>query len=150
MAIATDERSVLDRAAEVLAELADRDLDGLTDDELHAEVLEFQRLRGALESAEARVLSRWDARRVWRVDGAKTAAAWLSAKQRLPIQTARQRVRHARAMRTLPEVERAWGAGEIDRTHLITLLGARTPRTRGAFETDHKVLLDAARTMGFP
>ncbi|MGH9085770.1 MAG: DUF222 domain-containing protein [Acidimicrobiales bacterium] len=149
MAIATDERSVLDRAAEVLAELAALDLDALRDDELSETVLAFQRLRGALESAEARVLARWDARRVWRIDGAKTAAAWLAGEQRLPIQTARQRVRHARAMRMLPEVECAWSAGEIDRTHLITLLGARTPRTRDAFETDHKVLLDAARTMGF-
>ncbi|MGH9085208.1 MAG: DUF222 domain-containing protein [Acidimicrobiales bacterium] len=149
MAVATDERSVLDRAAEVLAELADRDLDGLADGELTETVLGLQRLRGALGVAEARVLARWDARKVWRDDGARTAAAWLAAKQHLPVQTARQRLRHARAMRTLPEVERAWRVGEIDRTHLITLLGARTPRTRDAFETDHKVLLDAARTMGF-
>ncbi len=50
---------------------------------------------------------------------------------------------------TSPTVESAWGAGEIDRTHLATMLSKRTPRTAVAFGRDHKVLLDAARTQGF-
>ena len=58
--------------------------------------------------------------------GAKTGAAWLAWKQRVPIQVARQRLRHARALRTLPAVEEAWAAGDIDRAHVTTLLGART------------------------
>ncbi|MGQ0431438.1 MAG: DUF222 domain-containing protein [Microthrixaceae bacterium] len=123
--------------------------DGLTSGELSDALLRMQRLRGQLEAAEARVLARWDADRVWQDSGAKSGAAWLAREQRLPIQTTRQRIRHARALRTLPAVEHAWSAGEIDRTHLITLLGARTPRTREQFETDHKLLLDSARTRGF-
>ncbi|HUS61887.1 MAG TPA: DUF222 domain-containing protein, partial [Acidimicrobiales bacterium] len=81
--------------------------------------------------------------------GAKSGAAWLAREQRLPIQTTRQRIRHARALRTLPEVEAAWAAGEIDRAHLITLLGVRTPRTKHQFDTDHTELLHSARTKGF-
>jgi hypothetical protein len=149
MVAATDDRSVLAAAAAALVDLAGLDLDTLTSEELSDAVLEMQRLRGTLEAAEARVLARWDAERVWQSSGARTAAAWLSCKERIPIQTARQRIRHARAIRTLPDVEAAWAAGEIDRTHVITLLGARTVRTRAAFDTDHKALLDTARTRGF-
>ena len=144
-----DPASVLERAATALSELRELDLDPLSTAELSSAVLELQKLRGSLEVAEARALSRWDANRCWQVDGAKTGAAWLAWRQHLPISEARRRIRHARAMRSLPDVERAWAAGEIDRTHVITLLGVRTPRTKEAFDTDHKVLLDAARTLGF-
>ena len=92
---------VLDRARAVLAELGDIDLDGLGDDTLTAAVLGTQRLRGALDVAEARVLSRWDAQRCWQPSGSKTGAAWLAWKPRVPIQVASQRLRHARALRDL-------------------------------------------------
>ncbi len=141
--------SVLDAAASALGALMSLELDGRSPAELNEVVLGAQRLRGALDAAEARVLARWDAERSWQLDGAKTAPSWLAWKQRLPIQVARQRVRHARALRALPEVEAAWAAGEIDRSHLTTMLGVRTARTKEAFETDHQVLLDAARTRRF-
>ena len=140
---------VLERAAAALDELSELDLDPLSSPELSGLVLEMQKLRGRLEVAEARAVSRWDANRVWQLDGAKTGAAWLAWKQHLPVGEARRRVRHARAMRSLPAVERAWAAGEIDRAHVITLLGVRTPRTKEAFDDDHKTLVDWARTLGF-
>ncbi len=145
----TDDRSVLQLAAEALAALDDLDPRSLTTGELNDAVLLMQRMRCQLEATEARVLATWDADRVWQSDGAKTGAAWLARQQRIPIQTARQRIRHARALRTLPEVASAWSAGEIDRPHLITLLGVRTARTAEAFEHEHKELLDVARTRGF-
>ena len=95
------------------------------------------------------MLSRWDAQGAWRASGAKTGAAWLAWKQRVPIQVARQRLRHARAMRTLPAIEEAWAAGDIDRAHVTTLLGARTARTAEVFDADHERLLGLARTHGF-
>ena len=146
---AADVAGVLDRAASVLAELRVLDLDGVGDDVLSDTVLELQRLRGSLEVAEARVLVRWEAQGCWRSSGAKTAAAWLAWKERLPMGLARQRIRHARVLRQMPAVEQAWGDGEIDRSHLTTLLGARTPRTAVVFDTGHKVLLDMAREGSF-
>lgn len=140
---------LLAEAARVIAALGELDLDALSDGELGGAVLELQRLRGGLEVAEARVLARWDARGVWRADGAKTGAAWLAWRQRIPIQVARQRLRHARALRDLPEVEAAWADGDIDRSHLTTLLGVCTARTQAAFTDEHGVLLDAARVQGF-
>ncbi len=140
---------VLERAEAVLAELHDADLDGLADDTLTDAVQALQRLRGSLESAEAAVLSRWDAQGCWRGSGAKTGAAWLAWRQRLPVQVARQRLRHARVLRTLPAVGQAWAAGEVDRAHLSAMLGVRTARTAGAFDTGHETLLGLARTSTF-
>jgi hypothetical protein len=136
-------------ATAALRALAAIDLDTFTGDELTEAVLDLQKVRGALDVAEARVLSRWDAQGEWRPSGARSGAAWLAWKQRLPIGVARQRIRHARAMRDLPAVEEAWRNGEIDRAHVTTLLGVRTARTRAAFEHDHERLLDAARSTWF-
>jgi hypothetical protein len=141
---------VLERARAVLAELRDADLDGAADDTLTDAVLAVQRLRGTLDVAESRVLSRWDAQRCWQPSGAKTGAAWLAWKQRVPVGVARQRLRHARAMRTLPAIERAWGVGDLDRAHVTTLLGARNARTARLFDGDgHEWLLSIARSYGF-
>ena len=141
---------VLDRARAVLAELRDVDLDGLADDTLSEAVLSMQRLRGGLDVAEARVLSRWDAQRCWQPSGAKSGAAWLAWKQRVPIGVARQRLRHARALRDLPAIEEAWATGDLDRAHITTLFGARTARTVDEFDGDgHERLLELARSYGF-
>ena len=140
---------VLAAARSALAALHHLDLDGTTDDELSAVVMACQCLRGALEAAEARAIGEWDRRRTWRASGAKTGAAWLSSKQRLPIAEARRRLRHARLVRRYPTVGEAWARGEIDRTHLTTLFGVRTTRTEDDFDTEHEDLLDSARTRGF-
>jgi hypothetical protein len=148
--MAVDLADVLDRAGAVLAELRGADLDGVGDDALSDAVLAMQRLRGGLDVAEAQLLSRWDAQGAWRASGAKTGAAWLAWKERVPIEVARQRMRHARALRTLPAVEEAWGTGDLDRAHVVTLLGARNARTAAAFDVDgHEWLVDVARRFGF-
>ncbi len=141
---------VLDRADAVLAELHGLDLDGLADESLTEAVMATQRLRGRLDVAEARLLSRWDAQRCWQPSGAKTGAAWLAWQQRIPVGVARQRLRHARALRTLPAVEAAWGEGCIDRSHVTTLLGARNARTAEVFDAEgHEWLLGIALEHGF-
>lgn len=147
--MAADLGSLIGRAAALLDELASVDLDGVTADELTEAVLEAQRLRGRLDVAEARVLARWDAARVWRGDGAVTAASWLAQRLRLPLAVARQRLRHARALRSLPAVEAAWRSGDLDRSHVTTLLGVRTARTAEAFDAGHEELLEVARSQPF-
>jgi hypothetical protein len=141
--------ALLHAAADALDGLASLDLDTVVGADLTAAVMRFQELRGALDVAEARVLARWDTLGEWRPSGAKTAAAWLAWQQHIPIGAARQRLRHGRELRDLPSVEKAWAAGEIDRSHVTTMLGKRTARTEQAFERDHEMLLDAARAVGF-
>jgi len=141
--------ALLEQAGAALARLSEIDLDRARCGELTDAVMRMQELRGALEAAEARVLARWDSSGEWRPSGAKTAAAWLAWKQHVPIGVARQRLRHARAMRDLPLIEQAWIDGQIDRSHITTMLGARTARTEKAFERDHEILLEGARSIGF-
>ena len=86
--------ALLEAAADALDGLAALDLDTLAGDDLTDAVLRLQELRGAFDVAEARVLARWDTLGEWRPSGAKTAAAWLAWKQRIPIGVARQRLRH--------------------------------------------------------
>lgn len=141
--------SAIGAARQALAALHELDLGGSSDGELSGAVMAAQELRAALEAAEARLLGEWDRRRIWRAGGAKTGAAWLSSRQRLPIGEARRRLRHARLVRRYPAVGAAWAAGEIDRAHLTTLFGVRTPRTADAFDAEHEDLLGSARTRGF-
>ena len=139
----------LEAAADALDGLASLDLDGLVGEQLTGAVL---RTAGAPRRLRCRRSPGHGAMghpRGVAPSGAKTAAAWLAWKQRIPIGVARQRVRHARAMRDLPPVEKAWANGEIDRSHVTTMLGKRTARTEKAFERDHEFLLDAARSVGF-
>jgi hypothetical protein len=140
---------LLAAARAALGALHQLDLDGATDAELTEAVMACQALRGSLEAAEARAIGEWDRRRTWRADGAKTGAAWLSSRQRLPIAEARRRHRHARLVRRYPTVGEAWAAGEVDRSHLTTLFGVRTARTEEAFDAEHEDLLASARTRGF-
>src|SRR3546814_16383966 len=116
----TDEHSPADPLAvaeQALAALDDVELDGLSASELNALVERFQRPRCRLEAAEATTISRWDARRAWQLDEAKTRAAWIAWKSPLPIDVARKRERHAPALRPLPDLPAGWAAGEHPRTH---------------------------------
>ena len=142
-----DAAALLDGASVAVAQV---DPEGMTSGELTEAVLAMQRLRARLEATEARVLARWDADRVWQPSGAKSGAAWLAREQRLPIQTTRQRIRHARALRTLPEMDAGvgrWG----DRPHPSghDARPSAPPAPSIVFDTDHKELLDSARTRGF-
>jgi hypothetical protein len=149
VSVATELAELIGRTAAVLHELGAADLDGLPDAELSDAVEAMQPLRGALEVAEARLIGRWEAQGSWRASGARSAAAWLAWRHHLPTGVAAQRVRHARALRDLPAVADAWAAGELDRTHVVTLLGTRNHRTAAAFDDQHKVLVDVARTESF-
>jgi hypothetical protein len=144
-----DVDAALQAAREALAALGSVELDGVEGEHLSSALMSLQELRGALEAAEARVLSEWDRQRTWRASGARTGAAWLSSRQRIPIAEARRRLRHARLTRRYEAVAEAWAAGEIDRTHLTTLFGARTTRTSEAFDDEHEDLLESAKTRGF-
>lgn len=130
-------------------ELQQADLDALTADQLNEAVVALQTAKARLEAAEAQVVARWDARRCWDVDGARSGAAWLTWRCRIPGNVAQQRIRHARAARELPAVAAAWAAGEIDHSHVAALLCVRNPRTEERFVEGHLDLLDAARALRY-
>ncbi|MBW3537711.1 MAG: DUF222 domain-containing protein, partial [Actinobacteria bacterium] len=68
----------------------------------------LHRCLARLEAATTRATAAFDAGREWEADGARSAAAWLTGRCRLPASTARRRVRLGRECRHLPATEEAW------------------------------------------
>jgi hypothetical protein len=130
-------------------ELEQRDLDLLSASELDGEIAELVRQRSRLEAVEAQMLARWDASQEWRATGARSAAACLAWRTRLPLQECSRRLRLGRAVRSLPKVASAWVAGRIDAAHVHALLRAQNPRTTPAFDEAHEHLVDLAEAQGF-
>ena len=111
----------VDLAAPVLAPLAAAvdgmvalDLHSLSDDELSALLVGLEREVSRLEGVRARMVSRWDARKVWTLDRARSAASWLARRCRIPLKVARRQVWLARSLRDMPATARA----PVSYTHL--------------------------------
>ncbi len=92
--------------------------DGDTVVALHAEL-------ERLTAVATRAMAAFDAGRSWEDDDARSAAAWVAAECRVPLEAARRRVRLGRRLRALPAVEAAWLAGEIGEAHADVLAKAR-------------------------
>lgn len=111
------------------------------------------RLTKELSRAEAvvtRVTGAWDTSRVWEVDGARTAGAWLTHKARLPKPAIWRRLRLAKALRGLPAAEAAWLAGEIDGAHVSALSSACcTSALSDAMRRDEPMLVRHAKAMTY-
>ncbi len=60
-----------------------------------------------LSAVTTRAVATFDAGRSWEADGARTASAWLAGRCRMPVETARRRVRLGRALRHMGVVEAA-------------------------------------------
>ncbi len=99
------------------------DLDRLGDD--------IAELSAHLEAATARLLDlirQFDARGGWNT-GFRSCAAWLSWRVGLDLGAARERVRVARALGTLPALAEALGRGELSYAKVRALTRVATPET---------------------
>ena len=112
-------------------------------------IVELHRCLARLEAATTRAVARFDARREWDADGARSAAAWLTGRCRLPRQAARRRVRLGRALRQLPAAERAWLAGEVGEAQVAALARVRTPGTEEALADDEEMLVGQASSLRY-
>jgi hypothetical protein len=112
-------------------------------------VVALQRAAERLACVLTRAVAAFDAGRSWEADGARTASAWLAARCRMPVESARRRVRLGRALRHMGVVEAAWLAGEIGEAQVRLLAGARTPATAECFARDESMLVEQARTLGY-
>ena len=107
-------------------------------------VVAIHRQLQRLEAVATRASSAFEAAGTWTPDGARSAAAWLATRCRLPLSTARRRLRLGRALRDMARAEAAWLAGDIDAARVGALSDARTPRTTECFERDEAMLVDQA------
>jgi hypothetical protein len=98
-------------------------------------------LSGQIAAAEARLLAyiaEFDERDAWAGHGLLSCAHWLSWKTGLGPNAARERVRVARALRELPVIEEAFGAGRLSWSQVRAI-------TRVAGPQDQQTYLDVAR-----
>jgi hypothetical protein len=70
-----------------------------------------------------------DERKLWERDGATSMSAWLAGRYNLAWGTAREWVRVAHALRSLPRIAGAYGRGEISWDQLRPLTEFATPET---------------------
>jgi hypothetical protein len=127
-------------------ELVNMDPRALADDET---LVELDRQINRLMAVRTRATTRWDADQAWAPSGARSGAAWLAARTRIPIEDARRRVRLARDLGVLPCAEAAWLAGELHERHVTKLAVTRTPATEDAFAQDEAELVGWARSLPF-
>src|SRR5438552_2018927 len=71
-------------------------------------VVFLHRQLARLDAVTTRADAAFDARGEWETEAARSAASWIAARCRLPIPTARRRVRLGRALRHMPRVEATW------------------------------------------
>ncbi len=114
-----------------------------------ASIEELHRLASRLEAFVTEASAAFEANGEWAADGAKTAAAWIATRCRLPRAAARRRVRLARALRQLPECSRAWREGAIGADQAKAIAGARRHRTEAAMARDEAMLVGQGAQMGF-
>src|SRR5713101_6252815 len=94
---------------------------------------EIAELSAHLDAATARLLEvirAFDARGGWNT-GFRSCAAWLSWRVGLDLGAARERVRVARALGTLPLLAEALGRGELSYAKVRALTRVATPETEG-------------------
>src|SRR5216684_46230 len=92
---------------------------------------EIAELSAHLEAATARLLDRireFDAREGWNT-GFRSCAAWLSWRVGLDLGAARERVRVARALGTLPRMAEALARGEVSYAKVRAVTRVATPET---------------------
>ena len=134
---------MLDELDVLLDRLADADLSSSDAVErLHGQL-------ARLESTTTAAVGQWDAQVRWADDGARSGAAWLAWRCRVPLPSARRRVRLARALRDLPCTAEAWARGELDSAHVSALAAARTERTVEVMARDEAMLVEEASRSRF-
>jgi len=108
-------------------------------------LVDLHRQLERLLAVTTQVTAAFDASGAWKPDGAHSAAAWLATRCRLPMPTARRRVRLGRALRHLAVTETAWLGGDIGEAQVGLLAKARTPGTEEAMARDEELVSEARR-----
>lgn len=123
------------------------DLDTLDDAALHEAVVTLARQRDRLAVAHARLVARWDARKVWQGDGSRSAAARLAREATWFTSTARTELRRARRLDTMPATQRAGGSGDLSLDQVDVLTAANLPHRRQQCSHDEAQLVGLCRNL---
>jgi hypothetical protein len=113
----------------------------LTPEQLEALGEEIAAFSTRIDVAEHALLTRlrtFDAHKAWGNQGARSCAEWLSWRTNLSIKAAREKVRVARALGSLPKIDALFGRGELSYSKVRAL-------TRVATGQSEQGWIDAAR-----
>ena len=136
--------------ADVVSDLLELDVDGLSDAQLAAAMVDVRREQSRLAAAVSALTAAFDARRVWADDGSRSAIDWIAVHARLPRPQAAGEVRDARRVRTMPATRMAWRDGDISPAHVRVLSGlSGHPRAGEHFADGEQMLVDHARRSRF-
>jgi Domain of unknown function (DUF222)/HNH endonuclease len=106
-------------------------------------------LRARLDAVVTEAGASFDASGGWAPDGAKSAAAWIARRCKIPVGQARALIRRGRVLSHLPGFARAWSSGAINAAHIDAVAAVRNPSTEGALARDEQVLCDQAASLSF-
>jgi hypothetical protein len=118
------------------------DPDSFSDQELHEMVVDTQRLVSRAAAVRARLMSVWDARRLWADDGSKAPWGRIARECSLHKITAKAEVRRARKLRSMPGTATALAEGKlsVDQADLLGL--ANQPAIAQLFAEEEQLLLN--------
>src|SRR5690606_266407 len=95
-------------------------------DSLGEEIATFSTRIDVVEHALLTRLRVFDAHEAWGNQGARSCAEWLSWRTNLSIKAAREKVRVARALGSLPKIDALFGRGELSYSKVRALTRAAT------------------------
>jgi hypothetical protein len=114
--------------------LAEADLDQLADDDLAAFVEDLYRLDARFTGRRCDVVRRFDARKVWRSSGARSATTWIATRTRVPKAQAGSELRLGRRLAALPRTALALDDGDITPDAARLVAGCAAGRTASSFD----------------
>lgn len=122
------------------SETRDAVLEPLDDIALRDAMCQAEKVASRAAAVTASLAAEWDARRAWRRDGHRSAAAGVSSAARVSARRARDIVRRGRAMAAMPATTCALMEGHINTDH-FDLLGRADQPWRHRVFADHERLL---------
>jgi Domain of unknown function (DUF222) len=130
----------------ILDELRAREVERLSDDELHEEIVELERASRVLEAERARRVCEADRRRSYALDGHLSMTAWLRHRLGIAGSAAAEHVRMGRALGSLPGAREAFADGQISTAALSLLIGALDADPE-QYVRSEEMLVDLSRTL---
>lgn len=130
----------------LLRQLLDGDGADLTDGERSDGVLALAKLAGQIDAAFVGLVGDWDGRTIWTGDGARSGAAWLTARTELARQACAAAVHLGRDLRSCPRVAEAFADGVLGRAKVAALMRART-RVETVFAEHEEALIGEIRSL---
>lgn len=139
--------AAVDAAAQDLIAQVTDDPAGLDDGELVVRLYQLQARMGALV---ARAAAAFDRSEAWQAEGARSAAAWLAVKTRLPTSEVRSDVAHGRAVsERLPVLGQAWVDGAVAQAHVAVLCRLGGGRATEQLTHDEPMLVEHAASLSY-